>query len=405
MDALLEKSTEKVKKEEEERREVLTESIKNEAERAETHARLRHEVRIDIAEDAKVSWYFEMLDDVGKEMGRCSDGSETSKFSKTFPESNSTAPSNDKDDESESESESESKSESECDKGKVKNDDSEENDVAKDREEEPKNAEEKEWISTAAARKNRPKKKEEKKSARAMKKAQMKESVANKLEINKRLSHILRLADANYVEVVSHHKNAIEEIRRKTEKQVHELEKEATETKQAFEQFLRDECLNKMLKRNTATLARIYGEIAQTEAIKIEEAIALLATREEEIDDARERERASVENEREKLESDLEENETILRRLHVENSIHEDRLQRVVREFSAREKARRDRASILDRQTKDEYRALSEAKRQYERKFSEREHAAARLAWRNKDAAAKLLQQQQYEREYKVHAC
>ena len=59
--------------------EVLTESIKNEAERAETHARLRHEVRIDIAEDAKVSWYFEMLDDVGK-MGRCSDGSETSNF-------------------------------------------------------------------------------------------------------------------------------------------------------------------------------------------------------------------------------------------------------------------------------------------------------------------------------------
>ena len=85
--------------------------------------------------------------------------------------------------------------------------------------------------------------------------------------------------------------------------------------------------------------------------------------------------------------------------------MHEDRLQRVVKEFSAREKARRDRASILDRQTKDEYRALSEAKRQYERKFSEREHAAARLAWRNKDAAAKLLQQQQYEREYKVHAC
>ncbi len=403
MDALLEKSTEKVKKEEEERREVLTESIKNEAERAETHARLRHEVRIDIAEDAKVSWYFEMLDDVGKEMGRCSDGSETSKFSKTFPESNSTAPSNDDDDESESESESES--ECECDKGKVKNDDSEENDIAKDREEEPKIADEKEWISSAAARKNRPKKKEEKKSARAMKKAQMKESVANKLEINKRLSHILRLADANYVEVVAHHKNAIEEIRRKTEQQVHELEKEATETKQAFEQFLRDECLNKMLKRNTATLARIYGEIAQTEAIKIEEAIALLATREKEIDDARERERASVENEREKLESDLEENETILRRLHVENSIHEDRLQRVVREFSAREKARRDRASILDRQTKDEYRALSEAKRQYERKFSEREHAAARLAWRNKDAAAKLLPQQQYEREYKVHAC
>ena len=186
---------------------------------------------------------------------------------------------------------------------------------------------------------------------------------------------------------------------------MHELEKEATETKQAFEQFLRDECLNKMLKRNTATLARIYGEIAQTEAIKIEEAIALLATREKEIDDARERERASVENEREKLESDLEENETILRRLHVENSIHEDRLQRVVREFSAHEKARRDRASILDRKTKDEYRALSEAKRQYERKFSEREHAAARLAWRNKDAAAKLLQQQQYDREYKVHAC
>ena len=405
MDALLEKSTEKVKKEEEERREVLTESIKNEAERAETHARLRHEVRIDIAEDAKVSWYFEMLDDVGKEMGRCSDVSETSKFSKTFPESNSTAPSNDEDDESESESESESECECECDKGKVKNDDSEENDVAKDREEEPKIADEKEWISSAAARKNRPKKKEEKKSARAMKKAQMKESVANKLEINKRLSHILRLADANYVEVVSHHKNAIEEIRRKTEQQVHELEKEATETKQAFEQFLRDECLNKMLKRNTATLARIYGEIAQTEAIKIEEAIALLATREEEIDDARERERASVENEREKLESDLEENETILRRLHVENSIHEDSLQRVVKEFSAREKARRDRASILDRQTKDEYRALSEAKRQYERKFSEREHAAARLAWRNKDAAAKLLQQQQYEREYKVHAC
>ena len=401
MDALLEKSTEKVKKEEEERREVLTESIKNEAERAETHARLRHEVRIDIAEDAKVSWYFEMLDDVGKEMGRCSDGSETSKFSKTFPESNSTAPSNDEDDESESESESES----ECDKGKVKKDDSEENDVAKDREEEPKIADEKEWISSAAARKNRPKKKEEKKSARAMKKAQMKESVANKLEINKRLSHILRLADANYVEVVAHHKNAIEEIRRKTEQQVHELEKEATETKQAFEQFLRDECLNKMLKRNTATLARIYGEIAQTEAIKIEEAIALLATREEEIDDARERERASVENEREKLESDLEENETILRRLHVENSIHEDRLQRVVKEFSAREKARRDRASILDRQTKDEYRALSEAKRQYERKFSEREHAAARVEGRNKDAAAKLLQQQQYEQEYKVHAC
>ena len=100
-----------------------------------------------------------------------------------------------------------------------------------------------------------------------MKKAQMKESVANKLEINKRLSHILRLADANYVEVVAHHKNAIEEIRRKTEQQVHELEKEATETKQAFEQFLRDECLNKMLKRNTATLARIYGEIARTEAI------------------------------------------------------------------------------------------------------------------------------------------
>ena len=56
-----------------------------------------------------------------------------------------------------------------------------------------------------------------------------------------------------------------------------------------------------------------------------------------------------------KIGSDLEENETILRRLHVENSIHEDSLQRVVKEFSAREKARRDRASILDRQTKDEY--------------------------------------------------
>ena len=69
-----------------------------------------------------------------------------------------------------------------------------------------------------------------------MKKVQMKESIANKREINERLLHILRLADADYDEVVTQHKSVMEEIRRKTEQQVHEFEKEAIETKQAFEQ-------------------------------------------------------------------------------------------------------------------------------------------------------------------------
>ena len=97
-----------------------------------------------------------------------------------------------------------------------------------------------EWISSSA-KKNR-EKKEEKKSARAMKKVQMKESIANKREINERLLHILRLADADYDEVVTQHKSVMEEIRRKTEQQVHEFEKEAIE-----ETVFEDDCLNKLL--------------------------------------------------------------------------------------------------------------------------------------------------------------
>ena len=53
---------------------------------------------------------------------------------------------------------------------------------------------------SSSAKKNR-EKKEEKKSARAMKKVQMKESIANKREINERLLYILRLADEDYDEV------------------------------------------------------------------------------------------------------------------------------------------------------------------------------------------------------------
>ena len=390
METVLEKSIEKEKREEEEKQNVLTERTKNEAQRAETHAKLRHEVRTDIAEDAKMSWYFEMLDDVGKQMGIVSDDSVTNSNS-TTNERNTTTTSEEEDDESESENESESESEQALVKTNGNRIDNVH--IAQNNEIETRSEE---WISSSA-KKNR-EKKEEKKSARAMKKVQMKESIANKREINERLLHILRLADADYDEVVTQHKSVMEEIRRKTEQQVHEFEKEAIETKQAFEQFLRDDCLNKLFRQNAAALGKLYEEIAQTEVAEIEKASALLATRDKEIDDVRERERISVENEREILENDLEENETILRRLHIENLIHEDRLQRVAKEFSTREKARRNRASILDRKTKDEYRALSEAKRLYEEKLVECEYAARKLAWRSKDAAAKLLRQHEYER-------
>lgn len=390
METVLEKSIEKEKREEEEKQNILTERTKNEAQRAETHAKLRHEVRTDIAEDAKMSWYFEMLDDVGKQMGIVSDDSVTNSNS-TTNERNTTTTSEEEDDESESENESESESEQALVKTNGNRIDNVH--IAQNNEIETRSEE---WISSSA-KKNR-EKKEEKKSARAMKKVQMKESIANKREINERLLHILRLADADYDEVVTQHKSVMEEIRRKTEQQVHEFEKEAIETKQAFEQFLRDDCLNKLFRQNAAALGKLYEEIAQTEVAEIEKASALLATRDKEIDDVRERERISVENEREILENDLEENETILRRLHIENLIHEDRLQRVAKEFSTREKARRNRASILDRKTKDEYRALSEAKRLYEEKLVECEYAARKLAWRSKDAAAKLLRQHEYER-------
>ena len=83
METVLEKSIEKEKREEEEKQNVLTERTKNEAQRAETHAKLRHEVRTDIAEDAKMSWYFEMLDDVGKKMDIVSDDSVTNSNSTT----------------------------------------------------------------------------------------------------------------------------------------------------------------------------------------------------------------------------------------------------------------------------------------------------------------------------------
>ena len=392
METVLEKSIEKEKREEEEKQNVLTERTKNEAQRAETHAKLRHEVRTDIAEDAKMSWYFEMLDDVGKKMDIVSDDSVTNSNS-TTNERNTTTTSEEEDDESESENESESESESEQALVKTNGNRIDNVHIAQNNEIETRSEE---WISSSA-KKNR-EKKEEKKSARAMKKVQMKESIANKREINERLLHILRLADADYDEVVTQHKSVMEEIRRKTEQQVHEFEKEAIETKQAFEQFLRDDCLNKLFRQNAAALGKLYEEIAQTEVAEIEKASALLATRDKEIDDVRERERIYVENEREILENDLEENETILRRLHIENLIHEDRLQRVAKEFSTREKARRNRASILDRKTKDEYRALSEAKRLYEEKLVECEYAARKLAWRSKDAAAKLLRQHEYER-------
>jgi len=384
METVLEKSIEKEKREEEEKQNVLTERTKSEAQRAETHAKLRHEVRTEIAEDTKMSWYFEMLDDSGKQLGIVSDDSVTNSNSTT----NETT-SEEEDDESESENESESE------QALVKTNENHIDilHIAQNNEIESKSEE---WISSSA-KKNR-EKKEEKKSARAMKKVQMKESIANKRKINERLLHILRLADADYDQVVTQHKSVMEEIRRKTEQQVHEFEKEAIETKQAFEQFLRDDCLNKLFRQNAAALGKLYEEIAQTEAAEIEKASALLATHDKEIDDVRECERISVENERENLENDLEENETILRRLHIENLIHEDRFQRVAKEFSTREKARRNRASILDRKTKDEYRALSEAKRLYEEKLVECEYAARKLAWRSKDAAAKLLRQHEYER-------
>ena len=102
METVLEKSIEKEKREEE-KQNVLTESTKNEAQRAETHAKLRHEVRTEIAEDAKMSWYFEMLDDSGKQLGIASDDSVTNSNSTT----NETT-SEEEDDESESENESES---------------------------------------------------------------------------------------------------------------------------------------------------------------------------------------------------------------------------------------------------------------------------------------------------------
>ena len=184
----MEKSIEKEKREEEEKQNVLTERTKNEAQRAETHAKLRHEVRTDIAEDAKMSWYFEMLDDVGKKMGIVSDDSVTNSNSTT----NETT-SEEEDDESESENESESESEQTLVKTNGNRIDNVH--IAQNNEIETRSEE---WISSSA-KKNR-EKKEEKKSARAMKKVQMKESIANKREINERLLHILRLADADYDE-------------------------------------------------------------------------------------------------------------------------------------------------------------------------------------------------------------
>ena len=224
METVLEKSIEKEKREEEEKQNVLTERTKNEAQRAETHAKLRHEVRTEIAEDAKMSWYFEMLDDAGKQLGIVSDDSVTNSNS-TTNERNTTTSSEEEDDESESENESESE------QALVKTNENHIDNlhIAQNNEIESRSEE---WISSSA-KKNR-EKKEEKKSARAMKKVQMKESIANKREINERLLHILRLADADYDEVVTQHKSVMEEIRRKTEQQVHEFEKEAIETKQAF---------------------------------------------------------------------------------------------------------------------------------------------------------------------------
>ena len=203
-----------------------------------------------------MSWYFEMLDDAGKQLGIVSDDSVTNSNSTT----NETT-SEEEDDESESENESESE------QALVKTNENHIDNlhIAQNNEIESRSEE---WISSSA-KKNR-EKKEEKKSARAMKKVQMKESIANKREINERLLHILRLADADYDEVVTQHKSVMEEIRRKTEQQVHEFEKEAIETKQAFEQFLRDDCLNKLFRQNAAALGKLYEEIAQTEVAEIE---------------------------------------------------------------------------------------------------------------------------------------
>ena len=68
--------------------------------------------RTEIAEDAKMSWYFEMLDDSGKQLGIVSDDSVTNSNSTT----NETT-SGEEDDESESENENESESENENESG------------------------------------------------------------------------------------------------------------------------------------------------------------------------------------------------------------------------------------------------------------------------------------------------
>ena len=70
-----------------------------------------------------------------------------------------------------------------------------------------------------------------------MKKVQMKESIANKREINERLLHILRLADADYDKVVTQHKSVMEEIRRKTKQQVHEFEKKPSKRNKRLSSF------------------------------------------------------------------------------------------------------------------------------------------------------------------------
>jgi hypothetical protein len=358
-------------------KDVLTEIEKNEAQRAETHAKLRHEVRTDIAEDAKMSLYFEMLDDAGKEINNTIESNEEGEFVEIDTLSAVIK-----------EQANNQNSESDISEGEYDEDDDDQED-----EKEVNNNYNNDATTTITPTR---KKKVFLASKRAMKKMKMKESVANKRAIIERLSHILRLSDANYAEVLTKNKIVIEEIRKKTQGSAQIFGKNAIETKKKFEKFLRSECLEKILKQNNQSLGKICEQIAQTEVQEIEKANALLTSREKEIDDLRERERTSVDTERDAMERNVEANETILRRLCVENSMHEDRLERIAKEFSAREKARRDRAAILYRQTKDEYRALSVAKRAYEETLVKYEYASKRVALRSKNAADKYIKEVSY---------
>ena len=370
-------------------KDVLTEIEKNEAQRAETHAKLRHEVRTDIAEDAKMSLYFEMLDDAGKEINNTIESNEEGEFVEIDTLSAVIK-----------EQANNQNSESDISEGEYDEDDDDQEDEnateemeEKEEEEEVNNNYNNDATTTITPTR---KKKVFLASKRAMKKMKMKESVVNKRAIIERLSHILRLSDANYAEVLTKNKIIIEEIRKKTQGSAQIFGKNAIETKKKFEKFLRSECLEKILKQNNQALGKICEQIAQTEVQEIEKANALLTSREKEIDDLRERERTSVDTERDAMERNVEANETILRRLCVENSMHEDRLERIAKEFSAREKARRDRAAILYRQTKDEYRALSVAKRAYEETLVKYEYASKRVALRSKNAADKYIKEVSY---------